>query len=110
MGKPIEDHPAQRRANARTDVRPSFQEYGLSFYVEQEKSDQRNEDDVRTGWVVPGILNQRAQCLIKDKTRNYDKRDEAEVPSSLVRCEYSCSSRGRQFVTSTHWDPTWKKI
>lgn len=110
MGKPIEDHPAQRQANPGTNVCPGYQKYGLSFQIEQGKSDQRNEDDVRTGWVVQGILGQRAQCLIEGKTRNYDKRDEADMPSSLVRCEYSCSSRGRQFMTSTQWDPTCKKI
>jgi len=91
--EPMENHTAQRKANACSYARARDRKYVLAFDIEQEKGNQGNQYDVRAGFVPQGILNQRGQRVVKNKTGKHDEREEAAVPSRVSREHMSRGGR-----------------
>ena len=48
----MENYTSQREANPCSYARARDRKYSLAFYVEEEKRDQRNQNDVRAGFVL----------------------------------------------------------
>src|ERR1700733_10130969 len=122
VSTPIQYRPSGKHDESGSDARRGDRKFLLSVKIQNEKRDERNQDDVRSGLVVKGILDKRGKRFVEDETRNQDKCDEARVPSSKgghliagsrqhpyntsIESSPFCLQRLKRSTLKKHWYPS----